>query len=458
MATDSSTQTDTLLSEMDEDDDFVIITHQEVNAARRPRFLNDISDYIDSIAEELWPINKKIHDKPELGYGEVIAHYTLTAYMKTQPGWTVTRSAYGMKTAWVAVYDTGKRGPCVSFNVEMDALPAIGHACGHNLIATASLAGALATVHLLSLYSLPGRVVLFGTPAEEGGGGKIRLLAAGAYKDHGVDISLISHPGTIPDCALTHTTAYIRMKVEYFGREAHAAAEPWLGVNALDALITAYNGISVLRQQTMPSDIIQGHITDGGAGPNIIHAYAAGIFVVRAATQRRLEALVEKVMGCFDAGALATGAKVKVTRLMAYKDHVPNRLLARSYARYFNPLVPEEGDGGRDGDGNEAGGPSKIPEDQDVDEMRGRSGASSDQGDIAHAMPSIMPGFEIPPGPGGAGPHNPGFAESAGTRLAFERSLRVAKALAGTAIDVLNIDGLLEEVKKEWRRSMTGSR
>lgn len=119
MATNSSTQTVTHpLPEIDEDD-FVIITHQEANASRRPRFLNDISDYIDSIAEELWPINKKIHDKPELGYGEVIAHYTLTAYMKTQPGWTVTRSAYGMKTAWVAVYDTGRRGPCVSFNVEM---------------------------------------------------------------------------------------------------------------------------------------------------------------------------------------------------------------------------------------------------------------------------------------------------------------------------------------------------
>lgn len=117
MATDSSTQTETL-PEIDEDD-FVIITHQEANASRRPRFLNDISDYIDSVAEELWPINKKIHDRPELGYGEVIAHYTLTAYMKSQPGWTVTRSAYGMKTAWVAVYDTGRRGPCVSFNVEM---------------------------------------------------------------------------------------------------------------------------------------------------------------------------------------------------------------------------------------------------------------------------------------------------------------------------------------------------
>lgn len=246
--------------------------------------------------------------------------------------------------------------------------------------------------------------------------------------------------------------------MEYFGREAHAAAEPWLGVNALDALITAYNGISVLRQQTMPSDIIQGHITDGGAKPNIIHAYAAGIFVVRAATQRRLEELLGKVMACFDAGAMATGAKVKVTRLMAYKDHVPNRLLGRSYVRYFNPLVPEEGDGGRDGDGNEAGGPKKIPEDQDVDEMRGWSGASSDQGDIAHAMPSIMPGFEIPPGPGGAGPHNPGFAESAGTRLSFERSLRVAKALAGTAVDVLTVDGLLEEIKKEWRRSMNGGK
>ena len=111
-----------------------------------------------------------------------------------------------------------------------------------------------------------------------GGGGKIRLLEAGAYRDHKVDISLISHPGTVPDCALMRTAAFASFRVEYFGREAHAAASPWEGINALDALITAYNGISALRQQTMPGDVIQMQISNGGARPNVIHAYTAGHF------------------------------------------------------------------------------------------------------------------------------------------------------------------------------------
>ncbi|KAI7773350.1 hypothetical protein LA080_011208 [Diaporthe eres] len=430
---------------MDHDDDWVFVS--DVNDEPEPPYLRDISSYVDNIADSLWPVNKTIHDNPELGYEERIAHDTLVRFMRSRDGWKVTPSAYGLETAWIAVHDTGRKGPVVSFNVEMDALVGIGHACGHNLIATASLAAGLAVAELMQQHSMPGKVILFGTPAEEGGGGKIKLIDAGAYKDHGVDINLISHPGITQNSALMRTTAYTRFKVEYFGREAHAAANPWLGINALDALITAYNSLSVLRQQTMPGDIIQGHITDGGAAPNIIHAYAAGVFVVRADTRSRLEQLKKKVDGCFEAGATATGARLRITEEQAYADHIPNRVLARSYTRYFNCLVPEKDD-------PHEPPISRIPLDQDVDEERGVTRASTDQGDISYQMPSLSVGFSIVPGPGGQGPHNPEFADSAGTRDAFERCLRVGKAMAGTALDVLSERSLLRDVHSAWEKDM----
>ncbi|KAJ0272995.1 hypothetical protein COL940_010112 [Colletotrichum noveboracense] len=432
----------------DNDDDFVFISHSDCKPSTNTKPasfstpLDEISAIVDSFAEDLWPVNKKIHNNPELGYKEFIAHDTLTAFMRSRPGWSVTPSAYGMETAWVAVYDTGRKGPVVSFNAEMDCLPGIGHACGHNLIASASVAGALATALYLSHHpSLPGKVVLYGTPAEEGGGGKIRLLRAGAYAAHGVDLNLISHPGIVADTSLMRTSAYTSFSVEYFGREAHAAANPWLGINALDALVTAYTALSALRQQTMPGDVIQGNITSGGARPNIIHAYAAGDFVVRADSQARLAELRAQVQRCFEAGALATGAKLKITETGSYKDHVPNRPLGRSYTRAWNALSTKDGKG-------------KIPLDEDVDEIRGRTMASTDQGDISYAMPSLSVGFAIPPGEGGQGPHNPEFAAAAGTREAYEISLKVGKGLAAVAVDVFTKEGLLEEVKSAWRRDM----
>lgn len=316
--------------------------------------------------------------------------------------------------------------------------------------------------------SLTGKVVLFGTPAEEGGepdpslrtaltdnttggGGKIKLLQAGAYKDHQVDLNLICHPGITRNHALTRTSAYTAFRVEYFGRAAHAAASPWLGINALDALITAYTNISVLRQQTMPGDVIQGHITDGGARPNIIHAYAAGNFVVRADTRARREELLAKVRRCFEAGATATGARLEITMGMAYADHVPNRPLGAAYARYFNALLLPAG---ASLTSSTCPWESEIPADQDLDEMLGRSGASTDQGDISYAMPSLSPGFAIVPGPEGNGPHSPDFEQASGTRDAFGKALRVGRALSGAAVDVLTVEGLLGEVKQAWRKSM----
>ncbi|KAJ1333770.1 aminobenzoyl-glutamate utilization protein B [Microdochium nivale] len=178
------------------------------------------------------------------------------------------------------------------------------------------------------------------------------------------------------------TAAYKAFRVEYFGREAHAAASPWLGINALDALITACTALAVLRQQTMPGDGIQGNTSDGGVRPNIIHAYAVGNFVVRAGSRARLLELKKKVDGCFQAGAAASGATLKMTTSMSYADHVPNRVLAHSYRRYFNSLSP----------------PVQIPTDDEVDEMRGQTNASSDQGDVSYVMPSLNAGFSIPAG------------------------------------------------------------
>ncbi|THW58480.1 hypothetical protein D6D20_07177 [Aureobasidium pullulans] len=317
------------------------------------------------------------------------------------------------------------------------ALPGIGHACGHNLIAIASISAALATKHVMEKFDIPGKVVLFGTPAEEGGGGKIALLNAGAYAKHNVDISLISHPGITPDASLVRTSAFQAFRIEYFGREAHAAAAPWEGINALDALITAYTSISVLRQQTQSGDIIQGCITQGGVKPNIIHAYASGDFVVRSTTKQRLEALKKRVDKCFEGAAVATGAKLKMTLQSRYLDHVPNVPLGRGYAKHFTAL----------------GGKLQAPE---MELLTGSTQASTDQGDISHAMPSISAGFRIESvardGGQGGGPHTPDFTRASRTEKAHEKALMVGKALAATAVDVLIVEGYLEEIKKEFER------
>jgi len=225
--------------------------------------------------------------------------------------------------------------------------------------------------------------------------------------------------------------------VEYFGKEAHAAARPWDGINALDALITAYNAISVLRQQTQPGDIIQGQITNGGLRPNIIHAYSAGRFVVRSSSRARLDALKKRVYACFEAGATATGATVKLTPGGSYDDHTPNRVLGRSYRHFLNRLGAD------------------IPQ-GDIDILEAATMASTDQGDISYAMPSLHPSFWIRSENGSGkqlgGPHTPDFEKAARTEESHGLAMRAGKALAATAADVLTRPGLLEEVKKEFAK------
>lgn len=303
----------------------------------------------------------------------------------------------------------------------------------------ASLSAGLATASLMRRHSLPGKVLIFGTPGEEGyRGGKTVLLARGAYA--GVDISLISHPGTQNNNPMVRTTAFCRLAATYTGVPAHAAKAPWRGVNALDALVLAYNAVSALRQQTMPGDVISLAITNGGGdAASVVHAHAAGVCVLRARSAARLEVLQRKVAACFRAGAEATGARVQVEVTKGYRDHVPNRVLAECYARCWRGLREEAPD-------------PPIPRCGEAAWLM----AGTDQGDVSYALPSVNASFAIVPGPLGGEPHSPDFEGAAGTRGAFGRALRVGRALAGTAVEVLTAKGLLDEVKREWRRSMDG--
>lgn len=203
-------------------------------------------------------------------------------------------------------------------------------------------------------------------------------------------------------------------------------------INALDAMVIAYTSVSALRQQLMPGDIVQGMISNGGTAPNIIHAYSSGEWNIRAPTRARVKQLMVKVRACFDAAAIATGATLKFTSGIGYDDQMPNWALGTSYRKYFNKL---------------GGNILSMP----ADYVDGKISASSDEGNVSYAMPSICVAFKLDSEVGG---HNPRFAKAAGTRESFEKCLMVAKALAGTAIDVLTKPKYLEEIKEEWRASI----
>ncbi|KAM0328830.1 hypothetical protein ACHAQA_005246 [Verticillium albo-atrum] len=406
-------------------------------------YVKAVSDYVDSVEDDLWSLNKEIHDNPELGYEEFEAHDLLTSFMEGQDGWNVTRSLGGIETAFMAVFEGSGSGPVVSFNAEYDALPGLGHACGHNLIATASVGGALATAEIMRAEGLGGKVILFGTPAEESLGGKVKMLEAGLFDDAEIDISLISHPTVGADSPYMITTATDRFDVEYYGSEAHAAASPWEGVNAQDALLVANTALGFMRQQMRPSDKVHGFISSGGSRINVIPALATASYQVRSNDAEQLANFTQRVFACFEAGALASGAEMNLTvRPYGYANMVSNDILASTYTTWFEGL-----DGG-------------DIEDPVTDKKRDPSG-STDQGNISHDFPSISPFFGITNEDGSTpagGPHTTAFEVAAGSRPAFDKAIVVAKSLAGVAVDVLTVDGLLDKIKDEFAQTKTSSK
>lgn len=363
---------------------------------------------VDAAADELIEISRDIHARPELAFEERYASDRLTSAMADH-GMNVTRGAYGLETAFEAEFGSGD-GPCVALLAEYDALPGIGHACGHNLIATAALGAAFALQALGG--DLPGRVRLLGTPAEEKGGGKELMARAGAFD--GVDAALMIHPSGI-NLVTMPCLCYADVQVVYHGRSAHASAMPHKGINALDGLLLAYQAISNLRQHIRGTERIHGIVTDGGQAPNIVPDRAAGEFYVRAATSAQLEALKPRVQACFEAGAKGAGCEVEIMwGDVDYLDLNTNWPLAARFQQHAEAL-----------------GREFYP----IDKLGVGGAGSTDMGNVSQRVPSIHP--MLAAAPRNVVIHHPDFARYAGSELGDAAALDGARSLALTAFDFL---------------------
>ncbi|KAL2131366.1 hypothetical protein VTI74DRAFT_5177 [Chaetomium olivicolor] len=390
-----------------------------------------INDAVTNSLDDIRSIHEFIHSNPELAYEEHKAHDAFCSKFKSL-GFDFSRGAHGVDTAFAAHFGTG--GRYVVFNAEYDALPDIGHACGHNLIAAASFAAFLGVAAALKASNLPGRVVLLGTPAEEGGGGKLKLIQDDAYR--GAAACLMVHPGPghkLPaptkGVAFVRMLANVKMRVHFKGREAHASIAPWDGVNALDAVCLSYNAISMLRQQIRPHERIHGVIRSGGNRPNVTPADCTVEYYVRSDTRKAAEALWQRVLKCFEGAAMATGCEVRVEPLNSYADVRPNRALCEEYVR----VMPE----------------GTVAMDEPADILAG----STDMGDVCYVCPGFHGVFGIPTKEGEAN-HTKGFAAAAGTEEAFQEAVQCGRGMALVAWKVLTDDAFAESVKTEWEEDM----
>ncbi len=360
---------------------------------------------IDEERPALLDLSARIHAHPELCFAEHRAAGWLAEYLESR-GFALERGAFGLPTAFAAHRGSGR--PRVAVLCEYDALPGIGHACGHNIIAAA---GAGAGVALGALVAeTGGSIVVLGTPAEEGGGGKIAMARAGAFAE--TDAAMMIHPASL-DLICMNVLAVSTLAVEYRGRAAHAAAAPHAGVNALDGLVTAYQAIAQLRQHIRPSERVHGIITDGGQAPNIVPERAAALFYVRAATEARLVKLRRRVEGCFQAGALASGAECAVHKTGEdYSDMWSNAPLATAYRANIEQL-------------------GHVIAEAPLEHISG----STDMGNVSKLLPSIHPMIAI--APPRVALHTQEFARYAASADGERGVLDGAKALAMTGIDVL---------------------
>jgi amidohydrolase len=379
-----------------------------------------IAPAVDRLAADLERLSRQIHDNPELGYQEVKAAAWLAEFLERE-GFAVERGVAGIETAFRASLGSGD-GPTVAILCEYDALPSIGHACGHNVIAAAG-AGAGAALAAVRDRLPKGRVQVIGTPAEEGGGGKVLLIKGGVFKS--VDAAMMIHGF---DRWIMHQDllGIVRVGFEFTGKAAHAAADPWEGVNALDAVIQTFNNVSMLRQQIRPESRIHGIITSGGAAANIIPEFASATFYVRAADLDYMWALQKRVIACAEGAAKATGVSLKVIEQPdnVYEPMKRNATLLDLFRANAKTL-----------------GVVESPESRD------RMG-SSDVGNVSQVIPAIQPMVQI--APEGTPIHSRAFEEAAVKPLARDGLLASAKIMAMTTCDLLANPALVTEARREF--------
>jgi amidohydrolase len=371
---------------------------------------------VDRLADVLLEASHSIHEHPELGFKEHHAHEVLTAILEGE-GLAVERGAYGLETAFAA--RAGSGGPTIAVLCEYDALPGIGHACGHNVIATAGLGAGLAAATLAE--EVGGQVLILGTPAEEGGGGKVFMADAGAFE--GVDAAMMVHPAGL-DLRSMNAIAVQQCHVHYEGLAAHAAAAPHKGRNALDAAVLGYMNVAALRQHIRSDERIHGIFTESGDAANIVPARAGAIWYVRSPKFRGLEPLKQRVLDCLEAGTKAAGCTMTYEWLdPAYADLVDIDpyidLYAANLARFGREV-------------------------QDHRRLPGVVG-STDMGNVSYLVPSIHPMIQV--SPPNVAIHTEDFVRYARGPEGDAAVLDGAKAMALTVADLWMADGALDAVK-----------
>ncbi len=378
-----------------------------------------LAQAVDVLAADLAAISRYLFENPEIAYQEYKARDHLCQVI-TAKGFHVEKSVGGVETAFTARPAGGAPSrPSVAILAEYDALPKIGHGCGHNLIAPAGLGAALALERVLGPDA--GGVVLVGTPAEEGGGGKVRLAEAGVFDE--IDAAMMFHPSSI-NLAGKGMLGRIKFKMEFHGRTSHAAGSPDKGINALDALVLTYNAINALRQRLRSDGRIHGIITHGGDAPNIIPDYAAGLFYVRAGSRAYRDEIMDQVRRCADGAAMAVGAEVEITIdkpvLDPYKRNPALEAVAASNMEKIGLVMDND------------------------DERLG----SSDVGNLSHYLPAIHPYLAI--ADSDVAGHTVQFRDATITPRGQEAVLNAAKMLAMTAYDYLSSPELRERVKDDF--------
>ena len=379
------------------------------------------SEVIRKNKEELKELSREIWNNPELNFEEYKSSGAIMNYLEKK-GFTVTRGYCGLETAFKAEYgDKERGGPNVCVICEYDALPGIGHACGHNLIAEAGVGAGLGVQGAIAA-GLKGRLTVMGTPAEEGGGGKVLMIERGGFT--GVDLAMMVHPA--PYTSIHNEYLCItRLLVTFKGKAAHAAAFPWEGVNALDGAVAAYTAVSLARQQFKPTWRVHGIFAEGGVKPNIIPERAVLDYYIRAPTRNELAVVKEKMIACFKGAAAGTGCEVSIEKKdQDYENVLTNKILADLFTDNIRALG--------------------------VTDIRPSGPAgSTDMGNVTHVVPGIHPKYAIG---GGEVNHSPGFTAVANSDSSHDTTLIMSEGMAHTCIDVLTNNELMVKAKEEFER------
>ncbi|HYI14245.1 MAG TPA: M20 family metallopeptidase [Thermomicrobiales bacterium] len=387
-----------------------------------------VKEAIANEREHLVEVAETIRTNPELGYEERMASQLLADQLR-EAGFEVEKPYKGIETAFRATRKGGAGdGPTVAILAEYDALAGIGHGCGHNLIGGSGLATAIGLGAVID--EVGGTVVIMGTPAEEGGAGKIRIAEQGGFDD--IDAALMIHhagdkTGAPVQWPQGTCLAVTDIAFEFFGQPSHAAADPENGVNALNAVIETFNGINALRQHVVMDARIHGIITHGGEASNVTPKYARAAFLVRAATQSYVAELTEKVRNIARGAALMTGTELKIEEGTLHADMRPSYVLGERYRVNM--------------------------EDVGLDLSQGREGRgmhSTDFGDISYRLPSVTGSFAISttPIPG----HSQQVVDASGSEFGYDQYIKVSTAMALTALDILTDPDLSKQAWEKHKR------